>query len=118
MMDMHTSISLRRRQDLALAFCRWNVLGLREDHDAGHSRMTTIGIRGLCVPLSECWEIWGIGSVTRMAVMSLSRNHNQPGITGLSSCLCYVLIKDFCIERSFGLVLRCSFSAFLYTSYD
>ena len=68
----------------------------------GPSRMTTIGINGLCVPLSDCWDTCGIGWVTRMEVMSLSGNapgnHNPPGIPGLSSCLCRVLIKDFCID--------------------
>ena len=83
-------------------FCQWNVLGLREDDAAGPCRVMTIWINGLCVPLSDRWDTWGIGCDTGMEVMSLSGNapgsYSSPGIPGLSSCLCRVLIKDSCID--------------------
>ena len=73
-------------------------MGLREDNAVGPSGVTTMGINGLGVPLSDCWNIWGIGCFDGMEVMSLSGNapggYGPPGIPGLSSCLCLVMIRD------------------------
>ena len=81
--------------------------------------MTAMGNNGLSTPLIDCWNTLDIGSDEGLEVMTLAGDapggYLPPWLSGLSSCVCVVMIKDSRVYAYYLMfVTRRSFGVFLY----
>ena len=79
--------------------------------------VTAIKDHGLYDPLIHCWNTGDIGNDKVMEVMTLASDapcgYRPPCLPRFSSCLCIVIIQDYCV----GAIVCCWLRVFYWGAY-